>query len=90
MLLSCVMKDITFVKNYNTEKNLSSEVEEHPNLFVTGKFLYSQYGNKEENTEGTEDLFLYRPIFVKSVFVRTIFDCSSIHIRPRATNNKIT
>ena len=45
-------------------------------MFVTGKFLYSQYRNKEENTEGTEDLFLYRQIFVKSVFVRTIFDCT--------------
>ena len=45
------------------------------NLFVTGKFLYSQYRNKEENTEGTEDLFLYGQIFVKSMFVRTIFDC---------------
>ena len=47
-----------------------------PNLFVIGEFLYSQYRNKEENTEGTEDLFLYRRIFVKSVFVRTIFDCT--------------
>ena len=44
-------------------------------MFVTGEFLYSQYRNKEENTEGTEDLFLYRRIFVKSVLVRTIFDC---------------
>ena len=46
-----------------------------PNLFVTGEFLYSQFRNKEENTEGTEDLFSYRQIFVTSVFVRTIFDC---------------
>ena len=42
-------------------------------MFVTGKFLYSQYRNKEENSEKTEDLFLYRQIFVKSVFVRTIW-----------------
>ena len=48
----------------------------HPNLFVTGKFLSCQYRNKEENALGTEDLFLYRQIFVKSVFVRTIFDCT--------------
>ena len=48
----------------------------HPNLFVTGEFLYSQYRNKEENTEGIKDLFLYRRIFVKSVFVRTIYDCT--------------
>ena len=46
-----------------------------PNLFVRGKFLYSQYENKRKNGEGTEDLFLYRRIFVTSVFVRTIFDC---------------
>ena len=44
-------------------------------MFVIGEFPHSQYRNKEENTEGTEDLFLYRQIFVKSVFVRTIFDC---------------
>ena len=47
-----------------------------PNLFVTGEFLYSQYRNKEENADGTEGLFFYRQIFVTSVFVRTIFDCS--------------
>ena len=35
-----------------------------PNLFVTDKFLYSQYRNKEENSKGTENLFLYRRIFV--------------------------
>ena len=29
-----------------------------PNLFLIGKFLYSQDGNKEENIEWTEDLFL--------------------------------
>ena len=41
-----------------------------PNLFVRGKFLYSQYEIKRKN-----DLFLYRRIFVTSVFIRTIFDC---------------
>ena len=45
-------------------------------MFVTGEFLYSHYRDKEKNTEGTEDLFLYRPIFVKGVFVGTMFDCS--------------
>ena len=45
-------------------------------MFVTGKSLYSQYRNREENTKETEDLFLYRRIFVKSVFVSTIFDCT--------------
>ena len=46
-------------------------------MFITGKFLYSQYRNKQEKTERTEDLFLYRGIFIKCVFVRTIFDCTS-------------
>ena len=59
-----------------TEKIFLKKLKGHPNLFVIGKFLYSQYGNKEESTEGTEDLFLYRRIFVKSVFVGTIFDCT--------------
>ena len=54
-------------------------------MFVTGKFLYSQYRNKEENSEGTEDLFLYRRNFVKSVFVRTIFDCTVITFLSPAT-----
>ena len=57
------------------KKIFLTKLKGHPNLFVTDKFLYSQYRNKEENTEGTEDLFLYRQIFVKSVLVRTIFDC---------------
>ena len=56
------------------KKIFLTKLKGHPNLFVTGEFLYSQYRNKEENTEGTEDLFLYRRIFVKSVFVTTIFD----------------
>ena len=60
------------------KKIFLTKLKGHPNLFVTGEFLYSQYRNKEENTEGTEDLFLYRRIFVKSVFVRTIFDCTLI------------
>ena len=59
------------------KKIFLTKLKGHPNLFVTGVFLYSQYRNKEENTEGTEDLFLNRQIFVKSVFVRTIFDCIS-------------
>ena len=59
----------------NTEKIFLTKLKGHPNLFVTDKFLYSQYRNKEENSKGTEDLFLYEHIFVKSVFVRTIFDC---------------
>ena len=46
-------------------------------MFVTGEFLYSQYRNKDENSEGTKDQFLYRRIFVKSVFVITIFDYTS-------------
>ena len=41
--------------DFCTEVNLSNEIE----LLVTGKFVYSQYRNKEENAEGTEDLFLY-------------------------------
>ena len=57
------------------KKIFLTKLKGHPNLFVTGEFLYSQYRNKEENTEGAEDLFLYRRIFAKSVFVRTIFDC---------------
>ena len=57
------------------KKIFLTKLKGHPNLFVTGKLLYRLYRNKEENTEGTEDLFLYRRIFVKSVFVRTIFDC---------------
>ena len=47
-------------------------------MFVTSKFLYRQYRNKEENTGGTADIFLYRQIFFKSVLVRTIFDCSQV------------
>ena len=62
--------------NTNIQKKIFlTKLKGHPNLFVTGEFLYSQCRNKEENTEGTEDLLLYRRIFVKSVFVRTIFDC---------------
>ena len=57
------------------KKIFLTKLKGHPNLFVTDKFLYSKYRNKEETTEGAEDLFLYRQIFVKSVFVRTIFDC---------------
>ena len=38
---------------------------------------YSRYKNKEENAEGTENLFLYRQIFVTSLFARSIFDCTS-------------
>ena len=53
------------------KKNLSYEIE-GTNLFVTCKFLYSQYRKKEEKTEGLEDLFPFRIIFGKSVFVRTI------------------
>ena len=44
----------------STEKFFLTKLKGHPNLFVTGEFLYSQNKNKEENTEGTEDLFLYR------------------------------
>ena len=51
------------------KKIVLTKLKGNPNLFVTGEFLYSQYRNKEENREGTEDLFLYRWIFVKSVFV---------------------
>ena len=60
------------------KKIFLSKLKGHPNLFVTGKFFYSQYTNKEKNAEGTKDLFLYRRNFVKSVFVRTIFDYSRI------------
>ena len=59
--------------NHLGKNNIEMHIQKK--IFLT-KFLYSQYRNKEENTEGTEDLFLYRQIFVKSVFVRTIFDCS--------------
>ena len=58
------------------KKVFLTKLKGHLNLSVTGEFLYSQYRNKEKNTEGTEDLFLYRRIFVKSVFVRTIFACT--------------
>ena len=51
-----------------------TKMQGHPNLFVTGEFLHSQYRNKEKNSEETEDLLLYRQIFIRSVFVRTIFD----------------
>ena len=58
------------------QKNIFlTKLKGHSNLFVTGEFLYSQYRNKEDSSKGTENLFLYRRIFVKSVFVRTIFDC---------------
>ena len=68
--------------SFNIQKKIFlTKLKGHPNLFVTSEFLYSQYRNKEENTEGTEDLFLYRRIFVKSVFVRTIFDCTSINTK---------
>ena len=58
-----------------TEKIFLMKLKGHANLFITGEFLYNQYRMKEENTKGTEDLFLYRRFFVRSVFVRTIFDC---------------
>ena len=58
------------------KKIFITKLKGHPNLFVTGKFLYSHYRNKKENAEGIEDLFLYRKFFVESVFVRTIFDCT--------------
>ena len=69
-----------FVELYNHTRKIQKKIfltklRGHQNLFVTGEFLYSQYKNKEENTEGIEDLFLYRRIFVKSVFVKTTFDC---------------
>ena len=65
---------------YQLQKKIFlTKLKGHPNLFVTDKFLYSKYRNKEETTEGAEDLFLYRQIFVKSVFVRTIFDCILIN-----------
>ena len=57
------------------KKIFLTKLKGHPNLFVTGKFFYSQYRNKEENSEGIEDLYLYRRIFVKSVFDWTIFNC---------------
>ena len=57
------------------KKIFLTKLKGHPNLFVTSKFLYSQYRNKEENTKGTKDLFLYRRNFVKSMFGRTVFDC---------------
>ena len=67
-----------FQYNELQKKIFLTKLKGHPNLFVTSKFLYSQYRNKEENTQGIEDLFLYRRIIVKSVFVRTIFDCIRI------------
>ena len=39
------------VRKTITEKNYFNKIE------GTGKFLYSQYRNKEENIEGTEDYF---------------------------------
>ena len=63
--------------HFNVPKKIFlTKLKGHPNLFVIGEFPHSQYRNKEENTEGTEDLFLYRWIFIKSVFVTTIFDCT--------------
>ena len=62
-----------------------TKLKGHLNLFVTGKFLYSQYRNKEENTEGTENPFLYKWIFVKSVFVRTILDYTKFEMKYRQT-----
>ena len=58
------------------KKIFLTKLKGYPHLFVTGNFLYNQFRNKEENSDGTENLFLYRRISVKSVFVRTIFDCS--------------
>ena len=58
------------------KKIFLTKLKGHPNLFVTGKFLYSQYRNKEENIKGTKNLFLYRQIFVIRVFVTSIFDCT--------------
>ena len=49
------------------KKIFLTKLKRHSDLFITGEFLYSQYRNKKENTEGTENLFLYRRIFVKSV-----------------------
>ena len=40
------------------KKIFLTKLKGHPNLFVTGEFPYSRYRNKEENTEGTENLFL--------------------------------
>ena len=73
-----VASDVPPRYSFSIQKKIFlTKLKGHPNLFVTGEFHFSQYRNKEENTKGTEDLFLYRRIFVKSVFVRTIFDCMS-------------
>ena len=46
-----------FNTQYELQKKIfPTKLKGHPNLFVTGEFLYSQYRNKEENTEGIEGL----------------------------------
>ena len=39
------------------KKIFLTKLKGHPNLFVTGEFLYSQYRNKEENTWGLRIYF---------------------------------
>ena len=73
-IIPTVLKPLDDTKKIQ-KKIFLTKLKGHPNLYVTGKFFYSQYKDKKKNFEGTEDLFFYRRIFVKSVFARTIFDC---------------
>ena len=53
--------DAVSLPHFIQKKIFLTKLKGHPNLFVTGEFLYNQCRNNEENTE---DLFLYRRIFV--------------------------